>query len=230
MYKLLILLICAPLFAMTEPDVVPSAKSHGNSKARELRMELDRQDLLPLARRTDWALANIVSRATEELRRQGFREMADRYDAEYFFQFSSYLSRAVESRDIGDHKPLIEWLADFYNKLEAILGVSVCKSLHLSDIKTLNYCIPVVFKPCTFLMDQVTITRKDEYRNHFSGGAIYYGLVPVLTYWVIDIPCMVGTSGIAAFLCGPAANAGEYAMYKWLAPKLSDNLFDRVCK
>ena len=109
------------------------------------------------------------------------------------------------------------------------LGVEVCKALHLSDIKTFNFTLPIVFRPCSFPMDAVTITRKAEYRNHFAQGKVYYGLVPVITYWAINAPCMIGTAGLATMLCGPAASIAEWFMGYSIAPWLSDKIFDGVC-
>lgn len=230
MRLILALFLCIPAFADDRAD----AEAHGKRVAQQLRDDLSQGRLTHLAKLTDSALEAVVGRAIAELRRQGVWEYADVKETEWRGQYRGFLVAHTmmhpSQRDIGDHAPLVKWLADFYNSVEAMIGVDACKALHLSDIKTFNFCIPVVFRPCSFPMDGVLIPRKDEYQNHFAEGDVYYGLVPVVTWWAIEIGCMAGTSGIAAFLCGPAAMAGEYAMGKWLAPKLSDLVFSRSCE
>jgi len=213
-----------------EPQVDRKAKDHGRSVSRQVESELSRGDFLSLAKRTDKTLDYIIERTSVELTKRGYRDLADEATADWNFHYRGFLTRMVLSRDIGDHAPLIEWLARFYAITELALGVEVCKSLHISDIKSLNYGIPVVFKPCSFPMDFVTIERKDEYRNHFNGDKIYYGFLPVIVYWAIDIPCMIGTAGIGALLCGPAASFGEYFSYKFVGPKISDRIFSSACE
>lgn len=209
------------------------ARNHGKARAKELGDQVQAGKLLKFANLSDWALDNLVDRGVERLRAAGRKDEADWYQAEWTFHFSGTLTRLedarLNARDIGDHQPLLKWLAGFYDLLELALGVEVCKALHLSDIKTFNYTVPVVFRPCTFPMDHVTATRRDEYRNHFSAGKVYYGLFPVVTYWAVDVPCMIGTAGLAALLCGPAASVGEWFCSHTVAPWLSDRIFDGFC-
>lgn len=216
----------------SEPKSTREAKEYAYRMARQVEVELSSGDFLPLAKRYDWALDNVMERATAELRKRGYRDLADEADADWNFHYRGFLTRMVLSKDIGDHEPLVQWLSTFYLKVEGLIGRSACKALHISDIHSLNHGIAVVFKPCTFSMDEVTLTRKEEYRQHFNGdfspGGLY-GVIPVLVYWAIDIPCLMGTAGLAAFLCGPAASIGEYATYKWIGPKISDRVFTRAC-
>ena len=203
----------------------------GKRFAREIRDDIQNGRMSAMARRTDEAIKYMIQRGNEELRKRGDYDGAYFFEFKYQTEFSGYLTKMVVSdRNIGDHKPLSTFLADYYNRLEFIIGVDMCKALHLSDIKTLNFCLPVVFKPCSFDMGTVTIARKDEYRKHFAQDDVYYGLVPVVVYWVIDVPCMMFTAGIGALFCGPIAGVAEYGMANFLAPKLSDSLFDSVCK
>lgn len=206
---------------------------NARGSARALRQEIEDGGLPALAMRADQALDVIVARGVERLRAEGDAAYADQAEGEWSEHFRGFLTHAMAThggRDIGDHKPLIEWLAQFYDRIESVIGIEACKSLHLSDIKTFNFCIPVVFHPCTFPMDAVTISRKNEYRNHFDKGAVYYGLIPVICYWVVDIACLAATQGGGAvWLCSPLGSAGEFIMGKWFAPKLSDFVFDRQC-
>lgn len=197
----------------------------------QIRAEIEDGRMDTLAKKTDEAIENLVNRGIERLEEAGDREAAHFYRFIYRTEYSGYVTRMVAhgGYDIGDHAPLSQWLADFYNRLELILGIAVCKSLHLSDIKTINHSLPIVFKPCSFPMDSVGGERIDEYRRHFNAGEVYYGLIPVVAYWLVDAPCMLFTSGIAAFLCGPIAGGVEYAVSITVGPKLSDWVFTKSC-
>jgi hypothetical protein len=239
------LLFCSFAFAETSStDTIQEAQdsynqldtTHQNdtrSSARSLHREFRDYGLTALAMRSDQALDVIVKKGVEQLKEAGDDLYATQLESEWSEKFRGYLSHGMAQnggRDIGDHKPLIEWLAQFYNRIEAVIGLDACKALHLSDIKTFNYCIPIVFHPCTFPMDAVTISREAEYRNHFDQGAVYYGLVPVITYWVVDIACLAATQGAGTvWLCSPLGSAGEFIMGKWFAPKLSDFVFEKAC-
>lgn len=192
------------------------------------------QDILEgkLADRTQKALGNIIMTAAGELRKKGHSQEASQLESEWFdryqFDFKVFAS-GMSSWDIGDHKPLSKWLADKYEMLEIILGVEVCKRTHLSDLKTFNFAIPVVFRPCTFSMDAITDPRIDEYRNHFSYGSIYYGLVPVVTYWVVYGVVTASTMGTGfVFIAGAAGALAEKAI-ALVTPKLSDKVYTKFC-
>lgn len=149
-------------------------------------------------------------------------------------QFKLYDS--LRLRHIGDHAPLSLWLQGVTEKMRLLLGVAIWKSTHLSDIETLNNGLPVVLRPCSFDMDAVTISRAEEYQDHFAkdilpadGGDELYGVVPVLTYWTVEIPCIIGTSGLGGLVCSPLSAIAESIMGKRLAPKLSNRVFNRAC-
>jgi hypothetical protein len=126
-------------------------------------------------------------------------------------------------RNIGDFKPLSQWLAGVYDKIEAALGHEICYALRLSDIKTINYAIPVVFSPC----DEGEI----EFELHFIHDPNYRGLAPVVTYWVTVITCDVATYGAGTFfICSPIGMVTEFAMDRWVAPKIAPKLYDLICK
>lgn len=219
---------------VSHADLVPRAKVFA------MRDDIHNRHMLSLAEHSDRALDGMIRVSTQRLQEEGFTEEAYFLQGTWDAQYKGYLTKLVlASRvttrdgisilDIGDHQPLIQWLATAYALIELKLGVATCVALHISDIKTMNFCIPVVFSPCTFKMDSVTGGRKEEYNRHFSQGEVYYGLVPVITYWVLDISCIAGTSGIATMLCMPVSSAAEYFMGKYVAPKLSDFIFDKAC-
>lgn len=214
------MLITTPIFANRYETYV-----------NDIQEDIELHYLQGTAKRTDFAIEAIIKRSVRSLRDQGFDEDADEIERD-FPQYRNYLQNMVahsNGRDIGDHKPLITWLAVVYELIEFKLGVEVCKALHISDLKTINYCIPVVFKPCTFDMGSISIPRRDEYRLHFASGKVYWGLVPVITYWAIEVGCLAATSGAGSFLCGLGATLGERVMGNRLAPGMSDWVFNRLC-
>lgn len=200
---------------------------------RQEGLDIQNGKLAAIAVKTDTALDRIVQRAVLMLSQNGQAALAVQKKSEWDAHFSGYLSASMPIGplgDIGDHKPLVQWLANFYDIVEKTLGVDMCKKTHLSDIKTLNFTIPVVFHPCTFSMDAVTIDREHEYRKHFDEGDVYYGLVPVVTYWTADIACSVASQGGGAvWLCGPISGAAEFFMAKTVAYRLSDFVYEHAC-
>lgn len=226
-----ILLLSLPAMArqLTGAEKV-HVKAEARRQVRLLKAEIRSGNLDALAQRSDAAIQAMVARGVKELAIRGDEVYAAQAQSEYETKFRGYLTRMVRSRDIGDHKPLVEWLDSFYERLEFVLGVELCKATHLSDLYTLNHCIPVVFHPCTFPMDAVGGDRESEYQRHFAKGSVYYGLVPVVTYWALDIGCVAATQGAGTiWLCGPIAGAGEYLMATFVAPKLSNAVYEHVC-
>lgn len=200
-------------------------RKSAREKAHSIGDHISSEGMHALAVHTDNAISMLVGVGVRKLMDAGDPD-ARKWELDYR-RFSGFLTKMVDSRDIGDHKPLIQWLADFYDHLEFVLGVSLCNATHLSAIKIFNFSIPVAFKPCTFPMDSVPGEREDEYRRHFAEGAIYWGLLPEVTYWVIEGPCFAAAGGV---ICMPLAMGGEYVMGKFIAPKLSDWVFERTCK
>lgn len=197
--------------------------------AHTIRKEIENEGLYAVAKRTDAALDRLIDRANYKMEQAGQSEFAYFKQSEWNRDFHGYLTRAFESRHIGDHPTelLSQWLEDFYDKVEFTLGVEMCKNLHLSDIKTINACTKPTFKPCTFDMAAVTVPRKEEYRNHFAkdnGGDELYGEIPVISYWATEIGLTA-----AGFPIPFLASGVEYAMGNWIAPRLSDAIFDKVC-
>lgn len=131
-------------------------------------------------------------------------------------------------RDIGDHYSLNEWLSKKYFELEVILGAEIMKVTHLDSIVTFLYTPQIVFRPCKFPMDSVTIPRIDEYRNHFAYGKKYTGLFPVTTYWVTYAAVTIGSSGTFVYFAGVISSFAERAA-KLMAPKLSDKVYHLNC-
>ena len=191
-----------------------------------LKAARDLSDRLKLAKRTDASLANMVSTAAWKLKKEGHPFMAADIQSQYRNRFSGFLEAMVLKQianggvilptDLGDHEPLSQWLADWYQKLEDTLGEDICKLLHLDDINIVNYAIPVVFFR---VPEYISI---EEYKLHFVplGG--------VCAYWVTWGACTAATFGTGAFLiCTPAGMAAEWLVVKYVAPPVSDWVWER---
>jgi hypothetical protein len=197
----------------------------------------DAKDLEKLSIRTDATIAKIVKLAAWSMRRRHHDAEATRLETEYQNVYSrsvhmTYLG--IESADIGDHMPLSQWLADWYDKIEVILGPTVMKLTHLVDIKILNYGIPVVFHPAGYKGETWDIV---DYRYHFAGRMedngwmfVHHGVAGVVGYWTTWSVCVGATWGAGAivFICSPIGNAAEYAVDRWAAPPISDWVYCRA--
>ena len=166
-----------------------------------------------LKERTNFALNAIVKLAVWKLRRTGNTVQADKLQDEWEGQWEGYLLK----RDLGDHKPLSKWLAEKYAMLEFILGEAVCEMLRLTDIKIINYGIPVVFS----CVDNVDV---DEFYKHFvplSGTTIY---------WVTVFGCVGATWGSGFLFCAPVGMGAELLTEKFVAPKLNPKVWKWSCQ
>lgn len=192
---------------------------------RKVRRDVEKRGLVALAERTDWTIKKIIERGTRKLEREGFHNEAEEIRSQ-FASFRNHLSSMVTTRrSIGDHDPFNEFLALAYETMETSLGVETCKALHLSDLKSINFGIPVVFYPKDFPMDAIEIPRIDEYRKHFVEDEVYYGLCSVVVYWAVNIPCMAFGGSLA---CGPIASGAEFLFARTIGPKLSDFVYNKA--
>jgi hypothetical protein len=234
--KAIFIALVLPLFAAagpiqtTEPTNLPLFyKFQVRQQVWAVQADVRQGGFMALASHTDTALDRVVRLALSNAAASGDALWAAQRLAEWELRYQGWITRRLFTDDIGDHNPLSLWLANLYDHVEALLGVDLCRILHLSDIKTFNFCIPVVFRPCTFPMDAVTGSRELEWIRHFDEGAIYYGLFPVVLYWIADIACSVGTyGGGAMWLCGPIAGFAE-----WLTGTFSGGfgafIFEQAC-
>jgi len=185
--------------------------------------------------------------AERELVKAGHQGEALRLEAEWR---GTYRGMALGlDGDVGDHAPLSEWVAKWYQKLEDLLGVQVMEFFHLRDVWVLNFTIPVVFDAASakssWCNDQLAKypydTCEAEYRRHFAGtrweagpdpfatDVLHHGFAGVVTYWVVWAACEAATYGTAtALVCSGAGDLAEIAVEKWVAPKVSDRLYERA--
>lgn len=183
---------------------------------RELRTV--RIDLVQgnLPKRTDQAIDALIKVAVVNLRARGHDHEADEIEGAYFDRFEGFLEIHAAGRgflDIGDHRPLSEWLAGVTELLRLLLGDFVMKQTHLDDLRILNYAIPVVFDACNKEWDRA------EYKRHFVP------LSGVLAYWSLWVACKVAGGWSIPMTCSAIGSLGENIMVYIFAGPISDAVF-----
>lgn len=229
----LIVVLCIALCLSAHADLYTEIHGDGvhttgqqqtaEKKLQALHDEFERGGLTAMAERTDKALNGLFWVAIRNLKKHGHYSTAKKMEREWNEQRGKLYTFMRAGRDIGDFEPISLWLAAAYEVLEYTLGYEICRALRLSDIKTFNYTIPVVFSPCKhgFL----------EFEMHFVHDAKYRGLAPVVSYWVSVITCSVATYGAGYFfICSPIGMLVELGMDRWAAPWLAPKIYNLACE
>ena len=185
------------------------------SQLRQVRGEI-RGNKLP--QRTDFVIETIIKRSVQILRAKGHEAEADLVWREYQDNFKGFVTLEVMKCDLGDFAPLNDYLAGVLEILRFTLGEFLMDQFHLSDIRILNYAIPVVFHPCNS-----DWSNKKEYRLHFvpfSG---------VVTYWSVWLGCTIAGGLPIPLACSAAGTLGKQLMIFVFAPGLSNFIFTQAC-
>lgn len=182
-------------------------------RAEAVRRDINNRGLIAIAERSDDGIALRVKKGCNLLREAGDVTSADYYEYRFESKYRGFLMKMVSQRKIGDFKPLSQYLADLYDRVEFTVGISVCQATHFSDLKTYNFCLPVVLHPKDY--------SESDYRDHFAGDGIYYGLIPVLSWDACEIGLLA--IGVMVPVCGGA----EWVMGTFIAPRLSDFVYSR---
>lgn len=206
---------CAPAFADVEErrvfDHLPTLN--------EVRADLENPDAAKLAARLDFAVDRMVALAVKRLKRKGHDEAAARISTEWNEKWAGFLPALVLTEGLGDYNPYSQWLADLYQELEDLLGEELCRLLHLDDLRTINFAVPIVLA----MHDVLGPVEIDvaEYELHWTP------LAGVCAYWTTWVACTVATwgAGAVAFVCTPAGMLSETVTIKWIAPPLADNAY-----
>lgn len=200
--------------------VTTEQKEIANKHTKDSETQL--RNYTRVANRTNLALRAIVKIGVLNLYRKGYVYEAQKMDQEWK-ALDGKLVKAVQTRNIGDFEPLSQWLALAYEILELKLGLDMCETLRLTDIKTINYCIPVCFQPCFY--------GYNNFYDHFVTDEKYKGLAPVISYWATVITCDIALYGGGYFfVCSPVGMLVERAVLKRVGPWAAPKLYDMVCK
>lgn len=195
-------------------------KKLADTKTKESEAQL--RNFVRVATRSNLALRAIVKIGVLNLYRKGYIYEAQKMDQEWK-ALDGKLIKAVQTRSIGDFEPVSQWLALAYEVLELKLGLDMCETLRLTDIKTINYGITVCFRPCVY--------GYANFEEHFITDGRYKGLAPVISYWATVITCDIALYGAGYFfVCSPVGMLVERAVLKRVAPWAAPKLYDMVCR
>lgn len=237
-----IVILLLALTSATPAVAVPTMADWRAGKAVEIDFEAGRG-----RERLTIALDALLRTAARAMAERGHDDEAKEL-ASGWMRMRPYSLGEVNG-DVGDHDPLSVWLATAYDKIESVLGKWLCDFLHLSDIKTINFATPVVFHPSEkekWCLDTLKSNPSDscerEYARHFVGtkwqrqsdAAAKYkhdGLIPVIAYWTAWGSCEAATFGAGwTIICGPVGTGAEFATERWIAPGLSNRIYERANK
>ncbi|NDG83705.1 MAG: hypothetical protein EBX52_01535 [Proteobacteria bacterium] len=159
----------------------------------------------------------------------GYNDAASANELIRLWEQSSIVAALVDSKvaDIGDHAPLFPQINEFLDKLAAKYGTIIYTLPVVKNIVMLNYALPVVFKPNGPWRTDVSSNGLDlriEYRKHFIPFA------NIVTYYVTLLGCeyIVQHQGQPDLkkICKPVAEKLEFAMGRYIAPVVSDWIFN----
>lgn len=203
----LVLSLCSSeAFANFKPDL----------ELERFEREFDQGQFVHMAERTEAALETMLRLAHSELWKRGYPDEAERMIYEWREFWAGYLPMIVMLEGLGDHAPLSVWLAEWYDRIESMLGPATMRLLHLDDIEVLNYSIPVVFH-LKQISEPVDLPEYGVHWIPFTGS---------VAYWSVLLSCEIVTSGSGwRLVCNPGATAGEFAMIKLIAPRYTERAY-----
>lgn len=199
-----------------EEAPVPLAPT--DQKNIEKEVNKDCKELKELAKNIDTVVARIINHAAIVLKSTGHEKEAVDLLLEYK-EYAFIVERTYFiPKDLGDHKPLTPWLDEVYVRLENILGPELMKVTRLTDIKIINYAVPVVFQPRGTSEDKWDI---NEYRLHFVP------LAGASAYWAVWGTCVGVTNGVGAvtFICMKVGEESRAKIETEVAPTVSDVVY-----
>jgi hypothetical protein len=186
---------------------------------------LERKDFVAFAHQgMDGAIRKFAEQIQEE---QNDAELSNELIS--LWEQSSIVLALADSKvfDIGDHAPLFPWFNEFLDKMAAKYGTIIYTLPIVKNITMLNYALPVVFKPNgPWRTDGASqgLDLRIEYRKHFIPFA------NIVTYYVALLGCeyIAQRQGQPEMkkICKPVAQKLEYAMGRYIAPVVSDWIFN----
>ncbi len=214
---------------------VYTTANHKEATSRAKAIARDVEDLDGLADRTNVALRAIFKVAVRNLKLYGYTDEARTLQSGWK-NWDGQLQRIVgsrryaDSRDIGDFPGLIAWIDQAYDVLELTLGYKLCYTLRLTDIKTINRGLVVVFQPCKHGATQMLSHSCGDLHTTPLHPMPYRGLINITAYWVTSFTCSMATFGAGAFfICSPLAYLVELSFDKWLCEPIQGKIYEWAC-
>ncbi len=164
----------------------------------------------------------LLNFAVKNLQDKGHHQLASQILNDWQY-YSQTLSGDFTPWDLGDHRPVSEWLTWFYVQLESTLTKPFCEFFFLDDIKAFNYGYIVSFNPNGDPITKETWNRQ-EYQKHF---------VPFATasfYWASYVACSVAAPFPASLGCSIALRAPRYVVKRWVAPPVGVEVYAQAKK
>lgn len=207
-----------------------SVDSIGESQAAQVALEARNGFVKSLINRDfvgithegfDHAIRDFADQlATDQNDPAAAKELITRWESgESDFQAALF---AASFDDLGDHAPLFPWIEAYINKLSDKYGSIILNLPIIKTIQTLNFAIPVVFRP-NGEWQMTGVDNRIEYRKHFIPFA------NIITYYVSLYACNVFTvkSGYPQLkrFCKTAAQKLEFVMGRYIAAPVSDFIF-----
>ena len=219
------------LFAMTQIHTSSAApiSQFNDGELDVLQASLDVRDQFVTALQnqdftaiTHSAMGDAVAMLAQDLRDRSDETMAA--NLENVWTQNESLFFTAQFRDLGDHAPLIPKLEDFFNQLSNKYGSVILSLPIVSDLRTLNFAIPVVFQPRgAWQSKDPSFDNRIEYRKHFIPFA------NIVTYYGVLIGCNYLAKkegqGDMKKVCQTAADKLKFAMGRYIAPVISDWIF-----
>jgi hypothetical protein len=225
MKSLLVLLAVSQLYVSTP------ARAEGELIALQAAIDVRDQFVTALEKKdftamTHQAMGNAVDLLAQDIR-QNFSDEVMASKLETIWKQNQMVFFTVNLNELGDHAPLIPQLEDLLNQLAEKYGNVILTLPIVQDIRTLNFAIPVVFKPKGDWQSP-EVDNRIEYRKHFIPFA------NIVTYYAALVACNYFAAKSEQpemkKICKPAAEKLKFAMGRYIAPPMSDWIFKQTNK
>lgn len=208
------------------PQATNSLEAAGRDGAiQQMDLLAQSEDLDKLKLQVGASIDAILKTAILNLKRQGHHQYANQIESEWSQSYSQYFFGGISLMDLGDHDPLLPWLANVMGNVEKRGGRGIMQRTRIYDLKVINYALPVVFSP-TGSKRTGKAWGQVEYGKHFVP------LMGVTTYWTTRIACkvMAKNQPIVSRFCSQIAGVAEKVVVKRVAPKMSNSVYIKANK
>jgi hypothetical protein len=197
------------------------------SSRNEVTQALQKGDFAQVAQKAiEFAIKELIGDLRDRHDDVMADELLQKWESQQNLVFE-YAAGLVSLTDIGDHAPLFKWMEDFLTRMAGKYGDIIFKLPFVEDLRTLNFSIPVVFFPKgNWRMNSTVNTAKDriEYRKHFIPFA------NIVTFYSANYGCIYVIKKYNMDnlnnLCNKAATQLKFVMGRYIAPQLSDWIFN----